>query len=42
MGTQADALPQYRYQDYGSLVNLGRYSTVGNLMGSIARWQYVR
>jgi len=23
------------YKDYGSLVNLGRYSTVGNLMGSI-------
>jgi len=32
---KADALPQYRYQDYGSLVNLGSYSTVGNLMGSI-------
>jgi len=30
-----DILPQYRYQDYGSLVNLGSYSTVGNLMGSI-------
>ena len=32
---KADVLPQYRYQDYGSLVNLGSYSTVGNLMGSI-------
>ena len=31
-----DALPEYRYQDYGSLVNLGSYSTVGNLMGAIA------
>ena len=28
-------LPNYIYKDYGSLVNLGRYSTVGNLMGSI-------
>jgi NADH dehydrogenase len=28
-------LPNYVYKDYGSLVNLGRYSTVGNLMGSI-------
>jgi NADH dehydrogenase len=26
----------YRYRDYGSLVTLGRYSTVGSLMGSIA------
>ena len=31
-----DSLPEYRYQDYGSLVNLGSYSTVGNLMGAIA------
>ena len=29
------SLPQYRYKDYGSLVNLGRYKTVGNLMGSL-------
>ena len=29
------ALPNYTYKDYGSLVNLGRYSTVGNLMGSL-------
>jgi NADH:ubiquinone reductase (H+-translocating) len=28
--------PQYVYHDYGSLVNLGRYSTVGSLMGAIA------
>ena len=28
-------LPTYIYKDYGSLVNLGRYSTVGNLMGSL-------
>lgn len=29
-------LPEYSYRDYGSLVNLGRYTTVGNLMGAIA------
>ena len=29
-------LPLYTYRDYGSLVNLGRYSTVGSLMGSIS------
>jgi len=28
-------LQEYRYKDYGSLVNLGSYSTVGNLMGAI-------
>jgi len=28
-------LLEYTYRDYGSLVNLGRYSTVGNLMGAI-------
>lgn len=28
-------LPEYRYVDYGSLVNLSRYSTVGNLMGNL-------
>ncbi|SNR63340.1 NADH dehydrogenase [Methylobacillus rhizosphaerae] len=31
-----DKLPEYTYRDYGSLVNLGRYSTVGSLMGAIA------
>ncbi len=30
----ADTRP-YRYRDYGSLVALGHYSTVGNLMGAI-------
>jgi NADH dehydrogenase len=30
------ALRPYRYQDFGSLVSLGRYSTVGNLMGFVA------
>jgi NADH:ubiquinone reductase (H+-translocating) len=29
-------LPEYTYTDYGSLVNLGKYSTVGSLMGSVS------
>lgn len=29
-------LPDYQYTDYGSLVNLGRYSTVGSLMGTLS------
>ena len=29
-------LPEFRYVDYGSLVNMSRYSTVGNLMGNLA------
>ena len=29
-------LPTYKYSDYGSLVNLGRYTTVGSLMGALA------
>jgi NADH:ubiquinone reductase (H+-translocating) len=29
-------LPEYTYLDYGSLVNLGSYTTIGNLMGSIS------
>ena len=28
--------PHYQYRDYGSLVNLGRYTTVGNLMGAVS------
>ena len=28
-------LPEFRYKDYGSLVSLGKYSTVGNLMGNL-------
>ncbi len=31
-----EQLPEYRYVDYGSLINLSRYTTVGQLMGSIA------
>lgn len=27
------ALPEFNYRDYGSLVSLGNYTTVGNLMG---------
>jgi len=30
-------LPDYRYVDYGSLINMSRYSTVGSLMGNLAR-----
>ena len=29
------SVSEYQYRDYGSLVTLGRYSTVGSLMGSI-------
>lgn len=29
-------LKEYRYKDFGSLVSLGEYSTVGNLMGSLS------
>lgn len=33
------ALPEYKYVDYGSLVNLSSYTTVGNLMGNLlGRW----
>ena len=28
-------IPEYHYHDYGSLVSLGRYGTVGNLMGNL-------
>ncbi|KAG1654044.1 NADH dehydrogenase [Nymphon striatum] len=32
-------LPTYKYVDYGSLVNLGNYSTVGSLMGNLmGKW----
>ncbi|HLV48827.1 MAG TPA: NAD(P)/FAD-dependent oxidoreductase [Aliidiomarina sp.] len=31
------ALQPYVYTDYGSLVNLSRYSTVGSLMGNLSR-----
>ncbi len=31
------ALPAYVYRDFGSLINLSRYSAVGNLMGNLFR-----
>ncbi len=30
-------LPEYKYVDFGSLVNLSSYSTVGNLMGNLSK-----
>jgi NADH dehydrogenase len=30
-------LRTWRYRDFGSLVSLGRYSTIGNLMGTLTR-----
>jgi NADH dehydrogenase len=33
---QGKALPEFTYKDYGSLVSLGDYSTIGSLMGAIA------
>jgi NADH dehydrogenase len=32
---QGKKLLEYRYRDYGSLVTLGKYSTVGTLMGNL-------
>ena len=32
---QASRCAPYRYRDFGSLVSLGEYSTVGNLMGAL-------
>lgn len=29
------SLTDYKYQDFGSLVSLGEYSTVGSLMGGL-------
>ncbi|MDR2876224.1 MAG: NAD(P)/FAD-dependent oxidoreductase [Methylobacillus sp.] len=31
------ALPHYRYRDVGSLVNLGKYTTIGSLMGGLTK-----
>jgi NADH dehydrogenase len=31
----------WRYRDFGSLVSLGRYSTIGSLMGSITRGSWM-
>jgi NADH dehydrogenase len=30
------SFPEFSYRDYGSLVNLGSYTTVGNLMGALS------
>jgi len=30
-------IPAYEYRDYGSLVSLSKYSTVGNLMGNLTK-----
>lgn len=35
------AMPAWRYRDFGSLVSLGRYSTVGSLMGSLSRHSFM-
>lgn len=32
-----ETLPEYTYVDYGSLINMSRYSTVGSLMGNVAK-----
>jgi NADH dehydrogenase len=29
-------LREYRYRDFGSLVSLGEFSTVGNMMSALA------
>lgn len=34
---QGKPVPEYRYRDFGSLVNLGKYTTVGNLMGGLTK-----
>ena len=31
------SLPEYKYVDYGSLVNISSYTTVGNLMGNLSK-----
>jgi NADH:ubiquinone reductase (H+-translocating) len=49
---QGKPLAEYRYRDFGSLVSLSEFSTVGNMMGSVfgrgmmieglvARWMYL-
>jgi NADH:ubiquinone reductase (H+-translocating) len=49
---RGEPLQPWRYRDFGSLVSLGEYSTVGNLMGALsgknlwvdgifARWMYL-
>lgn len=33
---KGQSLPEYTYVDYGSLINLSRYTTVGSLMGNLS------
>ena len=32
---RGQSMPAYRYRDFGSLVSLGKYSTIGSLMGAL-------
>lgn len=32
---KGESLPEYHYADYGSLINMSRYETVGNVMGNL-------
>src|SRR5690606_10939829 len=32
---EGQALPEFRYRDYGSLISLSRFLAVGNLMGNL-------
>ncbi|MBS99679.1 MAG: FAD-dependent oxidoreductase [Oceanospirillaceae bacterium] len=34
---KGEDIPGYEYKDYGSLVSLSKYSTVGNLMGNLTK-----
>lgn len=34
---RTEPLPDYEYKDYGSLVSLSRFSTVGSLMGNLSK-----
>ena len=36
-GNAVSALPKFHYRDFGSLVSLGNYSSVGTLMGFVSR-----
>lgn len=37
VNTPPPELNEFKYRDYGSLVSLGNYATVGNLMGSVLK-----
>lgn len=37
LSTQDKPLKDYLYKDYGSLVNLSKYSTIGSLMGNLTK-----